>query len=625
MNHLRPVLLCCVCSLFSPPLQAAVTPQQILAGLQPASLTAWHEVAAIELEGRERTDGLDCSMHVVIDVQDGRWRSDEHCPAFSTAEGIDTHGAWKLDRSGQVHSLDSPEANTLTVTDRWLNRNGPLFYRQLPAALQALAPATDHGVTYERVDATPAGGRTVTLWIDATHHRLARTVMLRSFNTVTTRYDAYRDVDGLQRPFGIASDVGDPSDADVETVTHYRLLGTVPARALDRPSDAVTDVRLAGGQTRIPLSSGADGGTLLVDARIDGKGPFPFILDTGGHAILTPATAQALGLKSSGAGQSRGAGAGATQLSYTRVNSIELGKASIDDQSFLVMPMSPLVTDQGSKPPVAGILGLEIFERFAVTIDLDHKQLILQAFDAAKAPTGATASPIFFTDDMPLVYATLDGRRGMFGLDTGNSGPLMLFPQWAADNKLARYYSAGLPMPSGGVGGMFMAHAAYIHSLQVGHLSVPGQQPGLLTPKGVGSTSNPSEAGNLGMSVWRNFRVALNYHKGLLYLTPRADYTPPHATSSGGFAAVKLAPDFFIVMQVVPDSAAAKDGLKKGDRIVAVDDVAARNLASLYLMEYMARAKPGTHVRLTTSDGRHLDIVLTTDTMRERAMHPPLK
>jgi Aspartyl protease/PDZ domain len=624
VNHIRPVLLLCACLLFLPVLRAATTPQQILSRLQSSSITIWHRVAAIDVEGKEQTDGLDCSMHIVIDVRNGRWRKDEHCPLFSAAEGIDTQGAWKLDYSGQVHSLDSPEANRLTVTDRWLYSNGPLFYRRLPAALQALAPAADHSVTYERVDATPSGGRTVTLWIDTAHHALARTVMLRSFNTVTTRYDDYQDVNGLQLPFRITSDVGDPSDADIETVTHYRLLDSVPVQALARPGNAVTDVQLGGGRTRLPLSIAADG-KLLVDARINGKGPFPFVLDTGGHAILSPTTAQILGLKTGGAGESHGAGAGTTQISYTRVSSIELGKASITNQSFMVMPMSPLMIDQGDKPPIAGILGLEIFERFAVTIDFDHAQLILQSFDTANPPVGATALPIYFTDDMPLVYASLDDKRGIFGIDTGNSGPLMLFPQWADANGLARYYSAGLPIPNGGVGGMFMTHAAYIHSLHLASLTVPGEQPGLLTPKGVGATSNPSEAGNLGMSVWRNFRVTLNYRTSRLYLTPRAHYTPPYATSSGGFSAVKPAPDFFMVVQVVPDSAAAKNGLKKGDRIVAVDNVAAKNLASLYLVEYMAHAKPGTHVKLALSDGRHFDITLTTDTMREKAMHPQLK
>lgn len=602
--------------------RAQTAPAQVLQTLtQAADGSHWHGVAAIVAEGREHRDGLECHVHSITDLRDGWWRESVRCPDFVTAQGIDARGAWRQDRSGQVHPLDSPEARTLATTDRWLNRRGPFVPGERRVALVSLPARTTGKTRYLRVEATPPAGRSVVLWIGGTPRQLARTVMRRSFQRVTTTYGDYRDVRGRMLPFRITSAVGADAQPDVEIITHYRLLGAVPAHALERPDNRDIDTTIPAGGVRIPLDF-SPSGKLVVEAWINRKGPFPFVLDTGGHAILTPATARALGLKPRGGGVSYGAGAGSRPVSYARVHSIGLGDARIDDQSVLVMGFSPVLTDRGDKPPIAGLLGLEVFERFVVTIDPAKKQLILQPFKSFTPPAAAAAVPIRFTDDMPLVRARLDGKAGIFGIDTGNSGPLMLFPDWAQHSGLSGYYEAGLAEPDGGVGGTFMAHMAYIRSLEVGGLTVPGPEPGMLTPHGVGATSNPSEAGNLGMSVWRAFRVTLDYRDQRLYLSPRQGYAPRHPTATGGFRAVKLGPKAFTVVQVAPDGPAAESGLRTGDRIVAVDGIQASRLASLYLMVHIARSTPGTRLTLTRSDGRTLSVSLGSNAAMEKALRP---
>jgi hypothetical protein len=620
--HARPTLALLAALLSLPSIAAASTPQEMLAALCRADGGArWRDVAYVVADARLHGNGLDGQQHDVTDLRDGRQRSERRFAVFAEAGGIDADGAWRQDRSGQVHPLDSPEAGRLAATDRWLARRGYCDTAGPPATLVALPPASADGVAYDRIDATPPHGRTVTLWIDRAHHRLARTVMLRSFQTVTERFDDYRQVHGLALPFRIRTDVGDPAQADVETVTAYRLPAALPAHALARPGDAVTDARILGGRASATVPLSISNTKLLVNVRLDGQGPFPMALDTGGHAILTPATARRLGLTASGAGRSFGAGSGSTALGYTRVARLQLGDAEIDDQSFLVMPMASVLTDRGTQPPVAGLIGLELFERFAVALDFARKRMTLQPFGAA-APPGATAVPIRFTDDMPLVQATLDGQPGLFGIDTGNTGPLMLFPRWAGRHGLATYYMAGMPTPEGGVGGMFTAHAAYIRSLRIGGLDIPADQPGFLTPPGTGSTSNPSEAGNLGLPVWRHFRIGFDYRRERMYLAPRPGFSLPQATASAGLGAIKLDPAAFTVLQVLPGGPAARAGLKQGDRIVAVDGTPASHLEALWLVEHTAHGRPGKHLHLACADGRRIDLVLGSNAAMEKALRP---
>jgi hypothetical protein len=585
----------------------------------------WGRIEGVAADGSEIEDGFTCRVHTVVDLRNGDWRRSVRCPMFASAAGIGAKGAWREDRSGWVHPLDSPEARKLAVTDRWLNRIGPYLPGRLPAGSKRLPPAQLHHVLYQRAKVTPAHGRSVTVWSGGQQHLIARVVMWRSFQLRTTDYGDYRPVNGVMLPFRIVSWVGAArARAHVETVARYELLRTIARRSLQPPADPAADTKIPLGGAHLPLAF-SDDGKLLVEAKLDGKGPFPFVLDTGGHAILTPATAGVLGIEVSGRSVSYGAGAGSTPLGFARVHSIRLGDAQIDDQSVLVMPLSPVLTDRGAKAPVAGILGLEVFERFAVTIDPAKRTMILQPFDSFRPPAAAAVLRLRFTKDMPLIRAALDGERGIFGLDTGNSGPLMLFPDWAARNGLASYYGAGVPQPEGGEGGMFLGHMAFIRSLRIGGLAVRGRLIGFLTPRGVGAVSNPSEAGNLGMTVWRAFRFAFDYRTGRLYLSPRPHYMPPKPpAATAGMIAVKLTPQAFSVIQVMPGGPAAKAGLKKGDRIVALDGVAAKDLASLYLMKRVEKGEPGTVLRLTLAHGRTLNLALGPNTAMLRALEPRL-
>src|SRR5262249_19198545 len=110
-------------------------------------------------------------------------------------------------------------------------------------------------------------------------------------------------------------------------------------------------------------------GYVTIEARINGAGPFAFILDTGGHDILTPEVAQQLGLKAVGHGESGGAGEGKLSESAVRVRSVQIGDATLDDQYFSVIPLQYSTVERGAKPALAGIIGLELFERLTVRID----------------------------------------------------------------------------------------------------------------------------------------------------------------------------------------------------------------------------------------------------------------
>ena len=179
----------------------------------------------------------------------------------------------------------------------------------------------------------------------------------------------------------------------------------------------------------------------------------PFILDTGGHAILDTVAARMLGVHATGSGVSGGAGAGTIALQYARVRSIRIGNAELLDQPMLVIPYSYDFYERGRRVPLAGILGLEWFERYAARIDYIGKRLTLTPLRNFRMSAAATRVPIRFQEDMPLAPAAADGHAGSFGVDTGNAGMLVLYGDFLRRTGLLAKYAGGYTVRGQGTGG----------------------------------------------------------------------------------------------------------------------------------------------------------------------------
>jgi hypothetical protein len=570
----------------------------------------WSEVAGLQATGKEDGDGLSGPWQSSVDLRNGQYISRMRNDVFGTAQGIDAQGQWREDLTGMVHPLDSDEARTVAATESWLGRFGFLdphasvAYRRMP-------DAQDSGHTYQRIDATPAGGRTVALWIDPATHRLDRAVYVTSFLIATQHYADYRDVDGLQLPFRITSSranlAGNSDGESVDTVEQYRLLSSAPA-TLQRPEGKVRDVTMANGARDAVTPMRVEGGILMVDVSINGRPPMPFILDTGGHAILTADAAKQMGFQTQGQGVSGGSGAGTMSTSYTKVHDTVLGNAHVRDLNFTVLPYPFDFYERGNGAPIAGILGLEMFERFAITFDYDHHLLRLQPYDLGAAPPAmkGDAVALRFTDDMPLVHANQDGHDGVFGIDTGNAGYVLTFPQWAERNGIAKHYQAGLPIPTGGVGGLFTAHVAHAKAFTLGTQTMDNVV-AMLTLPDAGATGNPSEAGNIGQDILSRYNVHFDYRRQQMVLMPRTN-PPAWHYGMAGFRADKSQehPDRYTVSSVIPGSPAQEAGLKQGDAIVAANGKAASSLSFGKLRDLNSHLPEGTPLTLTLADGRVL-------------------
>jgi hypothetical protein len=567
----------------------------VLIGSAPAA--KWQPHDTLVATGRIAAEGLNGDWRSVNDLGDGRFATRTDLKAFRTADIYDGRTHWRIERSGGSHKLDSPFAERRTRTSAWLARFGWMQAGFGGAQRAAAVTRTDKGRLYSVLTATPRGGEPVELWFDAATGELARAVEQDWFYKVETRYSDYRAVAGRRLPFSIVQSDGDNEERI--TIDTYRLLPRAPADSYAAPRQPDDHTIPAAGTTVAATVFPQ----LVIAASVNGR-PMHFLFDTGGHSILSPDAARALGLTPVGGTRSGGSGAGTLAEQFTRVKEVRIGDAVLRDQFFSILDLGYSTFERGAQPPLDGLLGLEVVERFIVRIDYRAGTMTLLPRDQTPTcPSGWVAAR--FTSDMPTIEGQLDGIRAPFTIDTGNNGSLQLYAHWLQQAGVTARYNSGVEAVSYGAGGPSRNWVNYAQTFAVGGGTV--RYPMIRTTDDKGGVAlSVSEAGNLGTNILANYTITFDYGRSRICM----DYVPGYAPvpfSRAGLRALKTDPETILVSFVNDGGPAAQAGLRKNDKLLSVDGRSAHELGGGDVTRAFTQA-PGTRVRVRYArDGQERD------------------
>lgn len=559
--------------------------------------SAWVRVAETDATGSATVAGLTGTARFQVDTRRRRYAEQFDLPVMGhRAELYDGTLAWDKDLSGGVHPYDAAFERERARTDGFIKSSAYIDPRS-GASYRCMGLRDEHGRSVVVVRVTPPRGIAAELTLDTRTHLLASMSVQFPTTTRVTRFDDYRTVGDVVLPFAITEGTAaEPADGFAFRVAHYALRTNVDATDFKRPR-ATPNASIVGGKSSITVPLQVEGRQLLVWASINGRASWPFILDTGGHAILTREAATSLGLRSSGAGESGGAGAGTIGEQYTRVRSLQIGGARLADQPMLVIPYPYSFSERGRRRPLAGILGLEFFERFLTRIDYGQRVLTLSLLPNRRPSVPGDAIPIHFQDDMPLIDAAADHRAGPFGVDTGNAGTVILFGTFLKRTGLDNVYRNGTLVIGHGTGGSNTGRLAILKSFGVGK-TVIHQVPADFTNMQRGAFSSWTEAGNLGYEILSRFVPTFDYAHEMLYLDRCKRNCMPRRNTTG-LSFSKDVPGSFVVTNVALGTPAAHAGIVTGDRIVAVNEIPAVRFSRADLADRVSRAS-GT-LRLTVT------------------------
>lgn|GEM_PF-6436710 len=368
--------------------------------------------------------------------------------------------------------------------------------------------------------------------------------------------------------------------------------GTAAALAQDiatPPQSAPAAPKAANPVATVPLAQGTP--LLVVWAYVNAKGPYLFAVDTGAASVfLDEQTAKALDLAPGKEISAQGSG-GAFSARRTGEISLHLGTGvTLKAQQATVAPLGP-IRDMMPAPGISGILGYELFARY--TVEIDREKNVLNLYEPGTYPPPADAASLPLTlvgERMPLVRASVGiGKEkqeyvGTFLLDTGFNASVFLNQAFFRRYPVRKDTRSLLPSHSGlggvGVAGKLSPDGiARLNSFSLGEHTF--REPLVVL---AGSPDPPGAAkmgidGLIGGALLSRLHAVVDYSARRLYLRPNSSFSDPFLLFRYGWL---LEPDGagLVVRDVQAKSPAAKAGLRKGDRIVKVEDAPDLRLVS---------------------------------------------
>ena len=154
------------------------------------------------------------------------------------------------------------------------------------------------------------------------------------------------------------------------------ILALALAACMDTgPSRVEVPADSAAGEVSFELA-GPNGTALMVPVRINGQGPYDFVLDTGATVTCVDARlANELALPEVRGVIGTGAGIGGQgQLRLVQLDSLHVGTVSAHDMEACVVDLQNL---EGLGLEVHGLVGLNMLREFRVTLDFTRNILTL--------------------------------------------------------------------------------------------------------------------------------------------------------------------------------------------------------------------------------------------------------
>ncbi len=255
-------------------------------------------------------------------------------------------------------------------------------------------------------------------------------------------------------------------------------------------------------------------GLVLLPISIAGSPPLDFVLDSGStvSTLLDRELAAALGLAPSGVGLARGLGRGATEVQVVRGVRLSAEGEALLEADLVVHHLQPRLGGASGRD-IHGLLGWDLFARYAVEVDPGQRRVLLHDPRAATDRLGLAALPMEVVRGRPVVRAevtTGEGRAVAVDLmvDTGSASALVVIqgshrhlrPGPGAERRLAQ-----------GIGGEVPAVAGQLAALRLGPIVVHDVPVSYVARASIpAAVSLPDLHGVLGNAVLSRFRVIVD-------------------------------------------------------------------------------------------------------------------
>lgn len=260
---------------------------------------------------------------------------------------------------------------------------------------------------------------------------------------------------------------------------------------------------------------------MVIECRIDGKGPFHMIVDTGDPDVtITPQTAAKLTANVRGAGKITGAGNLAVQAGRTRLKTLSIGTRLFGNVEVDVIDLTQIRT-KFHFPHLDGIIGYPILSQFATFVDVNTGRLALNK-TLPVIPPNATKTG--FQGVLPVIHATINGIPSSVLVDTGDRSSLTLFGPFAKQHSFyGRFPSTKNVITGYGLGGPIYADVFRLPDLIVLGAHLSNVVTRASRQKG-GAFASSQLSASIGTGVLKRFNVVYDYSHRIIVAWPSKYY-----------------------------------------------------------------------------------------------------
>lgn len=371
------------------------------------------------------------------------------------------------------------------------------------------------------------------------------------------------------------------------------------------------------GQRAVHLNFSTQRNLIIIAAKLNGCGPYNFLLDTGvSTSLLTdPQLADSLSLTHGAQYRLMGVGGEDSGLrAYEAAGvRVELPGVVAPSLSWLVLSSDVLDLSGYAGMPIHGIMGSELFQSLVVAIYPQQSRMVLYDPATYRAPKGRRWATLPLRLERDKAYLTAEVVQ-LSAPASAAPMPLNLLLDTGAGHALSIETTADphLHLPPAclrtdlgrGLSGLVSGYLGRVASVRLGQHYLPQvltSFPDSMQVHQRLAVSERGRQGSIGYEILKRFNVIIDYphRRLLLHATPLLH--EPFEHDMCGLDLLATGPNFrrYLVQRVVPNSPAASAGIGAGEELLTVNFLPVSNLSITDLSRI-----------LHSQDGRPLLLVL---------------
>lgn len=252
---------------------------------------------------------------------------------------------------------------------------------------------------------------------------------------------------------------------------------------------------------------------IVVQVKVNGKGPFNMMLDTGTDpSAIDLVTAKELGLKLSSTGGPVSGGGTDKNVAYaTSLPLLELGGLTAKKVAALAIDLTKISAGLGK--PLQGVLGHSLLNGRIVQIDYPNRVVRFYSQSPFSKPRGLSFR---YNDNVLIDDVYVNGKKLIGNLDTGSSGSFSLTPAAVTYLGLEDEFNRASVSTSVGFNNVSENREGKVSNVTIGGISVDTPSV-VFFGKGTGRDKKPWGV-NIGNAFLKDFVVTIDYPRKLVTL-----------------------------------------------------------------------------------------------------------